>query len=57
MMPDKKCRSTRLSIIISREEFLMPREVTMDSAEPVRSEEPQVLYATAARRMQEKVKM
>ena len=36
----------RLSIIISREEFLIPREDTMDFAESVRLEE-QVLYAAA----------
>ncbi|KAL4744124.1 hypothetical protein BDV11DRAFT_176925, partial [Aspergillus similis] len=29
--PDKECSNTRLSIIISREEFLTPREDTTDS--------------------------
>jgi hypothetical protein len=45
----------RLSIIISREEFLTPREDTTGSAESVRLEE-QVLYAAAARGMR-KVQM
>jgi hypothetical protein len=55
-MPDKECRNTRLSIIISREEFLTPREDTTDFAESVRLEEPQILYAAAARGMR-KVQM
>ncbi|KAL4748724.1 hypothetical protein BDW72DRAFT_147949 [Aspergillus terricola var. indicus] len=48
VMPDKECRNMRLSIIISREEFLTPRENTMDFAESARLEEPQILYAAAA---------
>ncbi|KAL2808651.1 hypothetical protein BJX63DRAFT_408727 [Aspergillus granulosus] len=31
LMPDKASRNTRLSIIISRGEFLAPREDTTDS--------------------------
>jgi hypothetical protein len=41
-MPEKASSNTRRSIIISRGEFLAPREDTTDFVEPVGLEEPQV---------------
>ncbi|KAL4918746.1 hypothetical protein BDW62DRAFT_180934 [Aspergillus aurantiobrunneus] len=57
LMPDKASSNTRLSVIISRGEFLAPREDTTGSVEPVGLEEPQVQDAVAAGEMQEKVKV